>query len=144
VVLRDQEITAMLTGEGREALPWILLLGLLFWFSYRMQQRMLGVAAVACSAGPLGHEPPPRAGVISPGAFLVRDIARERAYSVATTTIVDEEIGKLLRDIHSNAREILEQHRELLDKLAKTLEERETLDLEDSKALLGSANKADR
>jgi len=144
VVLRDQEITAMLTEEGREALPWILLLGLLFWFSYRRQQRMPGAAAVACSAGPLGHEPPPRAGVLFPGAFLGRDIARERAYSEATATTVDGEIGKLLRDIESNARKILEQHREFLGKLAKTLQERETLDLEDSKALLGSANKADR
>jgi hypothetical protein len=144
VVLRDQKIVAMLTEEEREALPWILLPGLLFWFSCRRQQRMLGSAAVACSARPQGHEPPPRAGVLFPRTFRGRDIARERAYSEATATTVDQEIGKLLRDIESNARKILEQHRELLGKLAKTPEERETLDLEDSKALLGSANKADR
>jgi cell division protease FtsH len=76
--------------------------------------------------------------------LLGREIAQEREHSEATATLIDQEIGQLLRDIESHACKIFEQHREMLDTLARTLEERETLDVEDLKALLGSANKAAR
>jgi cell division protease FtsH len=63
--------------------------------------------------------------------FLGREFAQKREISEHTQRMVDEEVKRLLDDAHGHARELLTSHRELLDRIALALLERETLDSED-------------
>ncbi|MHB0775970.1 hypothetical protein [Halomonas sp. WWR20] len=47
-------------------------------------------------------------------------------------------MSKLLTGIEAHARELLERHRDQLDTLASTLEQRETLEAEDIERILAS------
>jgi len=60
--------------------------------------------------------------------FLGKQMARERNHSEATAAAIDEEIRNLLKDIEHRARNLLEENRQTLDKLAETLVENETLE----------------
>ena len=62
--------------------------------------------------------------------FLGRDIAEQRNYSEAIAETIDREVSQLIDDAHRRATDILDRNRELLDKLAETLIEVETLDAE--------------
>jgi len=60
--------------------------------------------------------------------FLGRDISQRRSISEHTARQVDTEVKRILDDAHERAREILEKEDDLLDRIAKALLERETLD----------------
>lgn len=60
--------------------------------------------------------------------FLGRDMGHEKDYSDDIAAIIDDEIDRLIEDAHRVAREILTTHREVLDRMAKLLVEKETLD----------------
>ncbi len=68
--------------------------------------------------------------------FLGREFAQKREISEHTQRMVDEEVKRLLDEAHGHARELLTSHRELLDRIALALLERETLDSEDVLILL--------
>jgi cell division protease FtsH len=59
--------------------------------------------------------------------FLGKDIARERNFSEATAKIIDEEVKELLEDAYQHALEILRDHKDVLENVARKLIERETL-----------------
>jgi cell division protease FtsH len=63
--------------------------------------------------------------------FLGREFAQRREISERTAQMVDEEVKRLLDEAHNRARELLNAHRQLLDRIAFALLERETLDSED-------------
>jgi cell division protease FtsH len=63
--------------------------------------------------------------------FLGRDFVKERDFSEETASALDNEIHRLLKEAYSDAREIVSEHREILDALAQELVERETLEAED-------------
>ena len=69
--------------------------------------------------------------------FLGRDLFEERNYSEQTAVLIDEEIRHLIDTCHARAQGILVDHRAQLDLLANTLLEKEVLDGEEVKALLG-------
>jgi cell division protease FtsH len=50
----------------------------------------------------------------------------------ATRELIDREVRRLLEECYAQAREVLERHRDNLDRLARTLLERETLDAEEA------------
>ena len=50
-----------------------------------------------------------------------------RNCSEETSTIIDEEILKVIKDAHNKARELLRENRDLLDKISELLLEKETL-----------------
>jgi cell division protease FtsH len=52
----------------------------------------------------------------------------EKEYSEETARIIDEEVKKILSEILAKVRQILGEHREKLDELAKLLLEREVID----------------
>jgi cell division protease FtsH len=85
----------------------------------RIARAMVTEFGMADAIGPqqLGHADPSAHGV--PG---------ERTYSDEVAARVDAEVRTLIDHAHSEAREILEQHRVTLDRLADALVERETLD----------------
>ncbi|MEK6687877.1 MAG: ATP-dependent zinc metalloprotease FtsH [Gemmatimonadota bacterium] len=67
--------------------------------------------------------------------FLGRDIQSHLVVSERMADAVDEEVKRMIDEAFERARVILIQHRQFLDTLADSLLERETLDLEDVKAL---------
>jgi len=69
--------------------------------------------------------------------FLGREMAEPRRFSEHTAQVIDEEVSRLLRDAADRATELLTEHREKLDALARRLEEIETLDEEEIQRLIG-------
>ncbi|MBI3087801.1 MAG: ATP-dependent zinc metalloprotease FtsH [Candidatus Omnitrophica bacterium] len=69
--------------------------------------------------------------------FLGRDLFEERNYSEQTAVLIDEEIRRLIDGCYDRARQELVSHRDKLDLLATTLLEKEVLDGEVVKKLLG-------
>ena len=63
--------------------------------------------------------------------FLGREFGQRREVSERTAQVVDDEVKHFLDEAHENARKILLEHRALLDHIAATLLERETIDRED-------------
>ncbi len=72
-------------------------------------------------------------------AFLGVQSEEERNFSEETARLIDEEIRKLVETGHQRAREILEAHRDALDKLAKILLEHEVIDGSKVGEILGKA-----
>jgi len=60
--------------------------------------------------------------------FLGRDLGHQRNYSEDVAAKVDEETKKLLATAHQEAFDILEENREVLDRLVLELLDKETLD----------------
>jgi cell division protease FtsH len=63
--------------------------------------------------------------------FLGREVVQRREVSERTAELVDTEVKRVLTEAYEQARTILTQHREALDRLAAALLERETLDREE-------------
>ena len=59
--------------------------------------------------------------------FLGRDFGREKNYSEETAAIIDEEVKKIIDRAYATAKEILNQNRDKLDKIAAILIEREKI-----------------
>jgi cell division protease FtsH len=63
--------------------------------------------------------------------FLGREFAQRREISERTAQMVDDEVKRLVDEAYARATEILSANRELLDRIADALLERETIDRED-------------
>jgi cell division protease FtsH len=59
--------------------------------------------------------------------FLGRDYTQRTEYSENTAQRIDQEVDRLVRDGHESARKILDENREVLDRLAKILLETESV-----------------
>ncbi len=69
--------------------------------------------------------------------YLGAEEVRSRPYAEATQRVVDEEVGKLLREAEQRASDLLVEHRDALDRLTDLLLERETVDGTDVDEVLG-------
>ena len=67
--------------------------------------------------------------------FLGRELVQRRSVSEHTARMVDEEVKRILDAAHQRARKVLEEHRELLERVAQALLERETLGREEIEIL---------
>jgi cell division protease FtsH len=63
--------------------------------------------------------------------FLGREFAQRREISERTAQMVDDEVKRLIDEAYARATQILTQHRDLLDRIAVALLDRETIDRED-------------
>ena len=63
--------------------------------------------------------------------FLGREFAQRREICERTAQMVDDEVKRLIDEAYARATEILAGNRELLDRIADALLERETIDRED-------------
>src|SRR5579884_4272750 len=63
--------------------------------------------------------------------FLGREVVQRREVSERTAELVDTEVKRVLTEAYEQARAILTEHRDALDRLAAALLERETLDREE-------------
>ena len=75
--------------------------------------------------------------------FLGRDLFEERNYSEQTAVLIDEEIRRIIDGAYTKARSELTAHRDKLETLAKSLLEKEVLDGEEVKRILGFQPVAD-
>jgi cell division protease FtsH len=69
--------------------------------------------------------------------FLGRDIMEEKNYSEETARVIDEEVKKLVDEAYVKAKSVLQQNIDKLRLLSNTLLEKEVLNGEDVKNLLG-------
>jgi cell division protease FtsH len=60
--------------------------------------------------------------------FLGREMAQQRDFSEHTAEVIDAEVSRLLKAREADIARLLEQHRSLLEALAKALLEKETLE----------------
>ena len=74
--------------------------------------------------------------------FLGRDLFEERNYSEQTAVLIDEEIRRIIDGAYARAKEQLTANRSKLDTLADALLEKEVLDGEEVRRLLGFAVEA--
>ncbi|MFN3301992.1 MAG: ATP-dependent zinc metalloprotease FtsH, partial [Patescibacteria group bacterium] len=63
--------------------------------------------------------------------FLGREIAEQRDYSEKSAQLIDEEISKIINSCYNKAKEIIKTKREYLEKIAKELLEKESLERSD-------------
>ncbi len=72
----------------------------------------------------------------SSNVFLGRDIATERDFSEETAAVIDEEVRLLVEEAYARAKKTLLDNRQLLDRMASYLVEKETIDGEELQAML--------
>jgi cell division protease FtsH len=72
------------------------------------------------------------------GMFLGRDIMADRDFSNATAAAIDDEVRNLVDQAYRRAKQVLVENRQVLDKLAAMLMDRETVDAEELQDLLAT------
>ncbi|WP_081745038.1 ATP-dependent zinc metalloprotease FtsH [Arthrobacter sp. H14] len=75
--------------------------------------------------------------------FMGRDMSHERNYSEELASVVDEEVRRLIDNAHDEAWGILNENRDVLDRLALELLERETLNQAEIADLFRDVRKRD-
>ncbi len=60
--------------------------------------------------------------------FLGREIAQHRDYSEKTAQLIDEEVRNIVSGAYERAKQLIQEHMEILHKMANALLEKETLD----------------
>jgi len=68
--------------------------------------------------------------------FLGREIAQHRDYSEATAIKIDEEVRRLIGQGYNTAKQIISENREVLERIAAALLEREVIDANEIKMLI--------
>jgi len=68
--------------------------------------------------------------------FLGREISEQRNYSEKVATKIDEEVDKFIKDAEKQANDVLNKKRKLLDKIAETLVEKETIEREEFEKII--------
>ncbi len=96
----------------------------------RMARRMVTEFGMSDELGPvaLGHR--------EQLVFLGRDLAEQRNYSEAVAEKIDREVQKLVKSAYQRAVETIEEHRDVLERLAQALLEEETLEGERLRRIL--------
>jgi cell division protease FtsH len=89
-----------------------------------MARRMVTQFGMSDAVGPMA------VGDSEQEVFLGRDLGQRRQVSEQTAQLVDSELKRLLDESYEMARKILEENRDLLERIATALLERETLDRE--------------
>lgn len=67
--------------------------------------------------------------------FIGRDLAHTRGYADNTASLIDSEVKRIVDECYGKAKEIIESHREVLDKSAQLLMEKEKISGEEFEAL---------
>ncbi|HUQ30057.1 MAG TPA: ATP-dependent zinc metalloprotease FtsH, partial [Candidatus Paceibacterota bacterium] len=72
---------------------------------------------------------------LGPIAFGDRELGRE-PYSEAVAAKIDDEVGRIIEEAKERAKQVLVEHREALDAIAKELTEKETVERDDFEKIL--------
>ena len=68
--------------------------------------------------------------------FLGKEIGEQRNYSETVAAKIDEEVARFIKNAESSAKKILKKKRKLLNKIAQTLVEKETIEREEFEKLI--------
>ena len=68
--------------------------------------------------------------------FLGRELGEQRNYSEEVAAKIDEEVFRFIKNAEAEAKRVLKKRRKLLDKVAKTLFEKETIEREEFEKLI--------
>ncbi|MCP6719431.1 MAG: ATP-dependent zinc metalloprotease FtsH [Patescibacteria group bacterium] len=69
--------------------------------------------------------------------FLGRELGEQRNYSEEVAALIDKEVNKFIREAEGMAKKILLKKKRLLEKIAKTLIEKETIERNEFEELIG-------
>ncbi|HQB94227.1 MAG TPA: ATP-dependent zinc metalloprotease FtsH [Candidatus Omnitrophota bacterium] len=69
--------------------------------------------------------------------FLGRDLMEERNYSEETARLIDSEVKRIIEEAYAKAQKLLTENRDKLELLAKMLLEKETLDADEIRHIVG-------
>ncbi len=72
--------------------------------------------------------------------FLGKEVAENKNYSEETASRIDKEVFAFIKEAEKKAEKTVKQNRETLEKVAKKLIEKETLEREDYEKLIGKKN----
>ncbi len=73
--------------------------------------------------------------------FLGKEISEQRNYSEKVAAQIDKEVEKFVKNAEKDARKILLKRKKLLDKIAETLIEKETIEREEFESLIKESKK---
>ncbi len=96
----------------------------------RLARQMVCRYGMSDKLGPVSYEDDDH------DVFLGRDFVQSKSYSDKKAEEIDEEVSQALHDLYNESKSLLEEHRDLLDRVAEALLERETLDTADLQALM--------
>jgi cell division protease FtsH len=96
-------------------------------------RKMVTVYGMSESLGPIAF------GQKEEAIFLGREIAQHRDYSEQTAIKIDEEVRRIVDEAYDTAKRILQEHQDLLHKIAETLIDKETLDGKQIDAIIEAA-----
>lgn len=69
--------------------------------------------------------------------FIGKEIARHKDYSEKTSELIDEEVKQIVEGAYRRATKILKEHKDILDKLARRVLEKEVLDRKEIEKIVG-------
>lgn len=69
--------------------------------------------------------------------FLGREINEEKDYSEQTAQKIDAEVSRFVEEAYDKAKEIITEKKELMQKLAQVLLEKETVEKEEYDVIMG-------
>jgi len=72
--------------------------------------------------------------------FLGKEIGEERNYSEKVAALIDEEVEKIIKEAQKEAEKILLKRKNLLEKIARTLIEKETIEKEEFEKLINGGS----
>jgi len=75
--------------------------------------------------------------------FIGRDLAHTRGFSERVASTIDDEVKKLIDTSYQQARDIITQHQDVLDKCAELLLEKEKIGRQEFEALFVNSKKAE-
>ena len=87
--------------------------------------------------GPINY-----AGSDSEEVFIGRDWGQAKVYSEATSAIIDEEVDKIISKCYADAKKIIEDNMDVLEKCAQLLLEKEKITRAEFEALFNDGNDA--
>ncbi|KPJ54709.1 cell division protein FtsH [Parcubacteria bacterium DG_72] len=71
--------------------------------------------------------------------FLGKEISEERNYSEKVAALIDKEVEKIIKEAQRQAEKVLSKNKKLLEKIARTLIEKETIEKEEFQRLISDS-----
>jgi len=69
--------------------------------------------------------------------FLGKEISEEKNYSESTANKIDQEVSQFIQNAYQTAEKIISEKKEILERIAKTLLEKETIEIDEFNLLIG-------
>jgi cell division protease FtsH len=102
----------------------------------KLVRRMITEYGMSEELGPMTY------GTRHDQVFLGRDILRERDYGEEVASAIDREVQRMITEQYARAKAILLKHREVLNRIAQALIEKETLEADELLELVGPIERA--